>query len=188
MSLVVCVCGEYFSIIMGDSRMISLSDNEIVDENIQKVLQLNDNVAIGFTGDPIPTSLALQELDNYNVKFLTLERIKRIMINKLKEITPNDLGVKIIFTGKNKSGKYVIYVADSERNYEAELLFAPHGSIAYALAGRNEEVCRQVLERNLFNKRWTRREDLENSMAKCIKDVAQIDNSVNTNICKVVIK
>ena len=188
MSFVVCVCGEYFSTIMSDGRMVSLPNNKVVDENIPKVLKINNNVAIGFTGDPSPTVIALEELKKYNVELLTLERIKRIIINKIKELNINELGVKIIFTGRNKVGKFVIYVVDSKNNYECEPLYPINTSPAFAVCGRNDNKCQEIIKNNLYNKKWRTSDELEKSMMNCIIDAAKIDKTVNTNMFKVVIR
>lgn len=55
MSFAICVCGDHFSVIMTDGRMIRLADNSIKTETAMKAININKNVAIGVTGDPIPS-------------------------------------------------------------------------------------------------------------------------------------
>lgn len=73
MSFVLSVCGSNFSLMMGDSRMIRLNDNKIVDENFNKVISVRKDVCIGFTGDPIPMGIAYNELCMQDIDKLSIQ-------------------------------------------------------------------------------------------------------------------
>lgn len=103
MSIVLSVCGVNFSLMMSDGRKIRLNDMKVIDEYYPKIKRINSKVILGFTDDPIPTMNAMKELDNYNIELLTLERIKRIIMTNIKHEFINNLGVKLIFSGRNKS-------------------------------------------------------------------------------------
>ena len=105
MSIVISVCGVNFSLMMSDGRLVKINDMNsknltVVNEEFKKISRINRNVMIGFTGDPVPTINALNELNTYaNLESLSLEEIKEIVVNSLKKQQINFLGVKLITIG-----------------------------------------------------------------------------------------
>lgn len=123
MSFVLCVCGMDYSIMVGDSCMIAFDKNkaiQTVDENVRKVLRINENISIGYAGDPVAISAALQEFDSYDRGNLTLGQVKKIFVDKIKVLSTNKLGAKIIISGKNKYGKILMYVLDKKQECKIE--------------------------------------------------------------------
>ena len=188
MSFVLCVCGMNFSVMMSDGRMISLPNNDIVAENVSKVIKFNKNVAMAYTGDPIPTQIAIKTLEKYNVHNFSMEEIEKIIIEQLKMVDSNILGVKIIFTGKNKDGAFVIHNIDSDNNFTINIVYPRNEGITFSCAGNDSDLCNQVIQDNFSNVIINKSEQLEYLMEKCICDVAKFDKTVNTNIYKVVVK
>lgn len=175
---------------MSDGRVVHLPDKNSVDEDFSKVVKINKNVALGFTGDPIPVLEVLEDLrKNNSVELLSLDRVKEIIISKLKILAINELGVKLIFTGKNKNKKFVIYQYDSRNNFkENQPIIVENGMIGKAYSGQNAFICTNIVNKNLNYNSWKNIDDIERDMENCIKDVAKIDETVNTNIFKVRIK
>lgn len=188
MSFVICVCGVNFSVMMGDGRLIKYPERTIEDEYYPKVFKINKNVLIGTTGDPLPIDEAFGELRNYNVEYLTLEKIRKIFINKLKTLHTNSLGVKVIFSGKNRRGQFVISTVDSTNGFNFEDLYPNNTNLINAFSGNNNRLCTSIVDSNLSNKSFSCIEELEDAMEQCIINVASIDDTVNTNILKAVIK
>lgn len=188
MSFVICVCSMHFSVMMSDGRMIRLPDNAIVSENVSKVIKINNNVAMACTGDPIPIQVALNNLKEYNVNNMSMEEIEKAIIEQIKEIDSNILGIKLIFSGRDKDSNFIIHTTNSNDNFEINVTYPRSMGITYACAGNNDVFCNSVIQRNFANAKISTAEQLESLMARCIREVAQFDKTVNTNIYKVVIK
>ena len=86
MSFVLTVCGNNFSLTMGDGRLIRLKDKQVIDEKIQKVYKVKDGVCLGFAGNPVVAEIALNKMQQYNLKKLDPKKIKQLYIDKLKSI------------------------------------------------------------------------------------------------------
>ena len=188
MSFVICICGTNFSVMMSDGRMVKIPENTVVREDFPKVIKINNNVALAYTGDPVPTRIAIDKLSNYDIENLSLETIESIIIQQLKMLNLNILGVRLIFSGKDKENKFVIHVAFSNNNFEIDKIYPSIEGITYACSGNNEALCNSIIQRNFYNARISTAEQLEHLMSKCIYEVAEFDETVNTNIFKVVIK
>lgn len=179
----ICVCGVNFSLMMSDGRKIRLNDMKIVDEHCSKIKRINSKVILGFTGDPIPTMNAIKELENYNVELLTLERVKRIIINYIKSQSINNLGIKLLFSGRNKSNKFVSYVIDSSSNFqETAYIFDTGFAVNYALPHDCESNVNQICDKHIINTMpWNSIEELKMHMKECINEVSTLCYSVNNN-------
>lgn len=184
MSFLLSVCGYNFSLNMSDGRMKNLATNSIEDENFQKVHKVNNNVCIGFTGDPIGAGLMLDELRFYDLSKMTLERIKRISIEKLKTLTLNHLGVKVIFSGKNKSNHFVTYTIDSKNNFaEEKYVDIPQNGFAVVYSGTNEDILQGIVYKHIYaTSPWKSLDELRQHMIDCINEVSSVDDTVNNKI------
>lgn len=185
MSIVLSVCGTNFSLMMSDGRMIRLNDLNIADENFSKIRKVNENVIVGFTGDPIPMINALEELKSYKVEFLTLERIKGIIVRFLQAQKINNLGVKLIISGRNKSNKFVTYTIDTKNNFKEISYISDVGFITnYALPFHESDVnFKEICDKHISNTvPWNSLENLEIHMKECIKEISTLCYSVNDNI------
>lgn len=139
---------------------------------------------MGFTGDPIAATIALEELDNYQKDLLTLERIKRIIITKLKQTKINNLGVKIIFSGRNKSNEFVTYYIDSKNNFEEKKYNVMHNSftIVSALPSPEKDI-QEIVNKHIYNTSpWKSIDEIKLHMRECIVDISKISDAVNSNI------
>lgn len=191
MSFVLCVCTPTYSIMVGDSRMITFNKNgkyEVVEEDIQKVKQINKNISIGYTGDPIPSFIAINELDSYDKENLTLGQVKKILFNKIKALPINDLGVKLIISGKNKFGKMLMYTIDTNDNYKIEKFEPTIQNPAFSCVGRDYQIIKSILDKYISNTYpWDNIFQLKKYMIQCVQEVSYIDGTVNDNIKTVVI-
>ena len=180
MSFVLSVCGVGFSLIVGDKRMSRISTKEVVDDNVQKVFQINSNVSIGFTGDPISIKIVLDELNCYNKDVLTMEKINKIISQRLSEITTNELGIKLIITGKNRKNNFVIYVIDSKNNYSPSLYEPTNDRFAIAYAGSEAIFSTNIIEKFYEQLRECKTvEQIRDCMIGCVQNVSDVDNTVN---------
>lgn len=189
MSIVLSVCGTNFSLMMSDGRKISLKDMAIVDEYCPKIKRINSKVMIGFTGDPIPTMNAIKELNNYNVDLLTLENIKRIVTGYIKCQPINSLGIKLIFSGRNESNKFVTYIIDSKDNFnEIPYIFDQGFAVNYALPYNSDYNIESICDKYILGTMpWGNLENLKMYMRECIKEVSSLCYGVNDNIFEEII-
>lgn len=188
MSFVICVCGYDFSIMMADGRLVEYPNkNKIVAEKVIKVRQINKNVMVGFAGDPLPAENAVDELLGDNHQNLYVTEARELLVQKLETYTLNSLGVKMILSGKDSNGNFLIDIIDSKQNYKSTQFYPSLGGIACSYAGNNPELCKTIVHDNLENKSFLNLCELETAMKSCIKEVAEHDNTVNTNILKVMI-
>ena len=197
MSVVLSFCGPDFFIIAGDNRKTKISNgvSSVVDENCQKVLRLNQKVAVGFTGDANAAEAVQAELKMYNLENLTMERIVRIVSNKVKKInSTQSVRLNIIIGGKNKSNYYRAFQIDSATHYEPiEFIPSQNGtgraeykslhSFPYGYKEENETLKKFKLDSLGFSTT----EELANAMKDCIKYISTRDFSVNDKVTMVLI-
>lgn len=177
---------------MSDGRLVKINDMNsknltVVNEEFKKISRINRNVMIGFTGDPVPTINALNELNTYaNLESLSLEEIKEIVVNSLKKQQINFLGVKLIISGRNKSNIFVTYTLDSKNNFAEVpyiLSFPNAFAVNYALpnneGGKLEMICKRHIENT---QPWGTLDALKQHMRDCIKEISEVCPSVNSNV------
>lgn len=191
MSFVLCICNPTYSIMVGDSRMIAFNKDgefETVEEDVQKVQKINENILVGYTGDPIPILTAIKELDTYDRKTLTLGQVRKILFNTIKTLPLNDLGIKLIISGRNKYGKMLMYVIDTKNNYKVEKYEPDLQKPAFSCAGREQQIIKPILDKYIFNTYpWDNIYQLKDYMIKCVQEVSNNDETVNDNVKVVVI-
>lgn len=189
MSFVLSVRGGNFAIMMSDGRVNKSGDKRVAGEEFQKVFKLNEKVCLGITGDPVAVYYALNELHTYNLETTTMERMKRVLVNAVKEVPVNRLGVQIILSGSNKSNRYVTYCIDTKRDPE-EILYdsidCPGFSIVYS--GSELPQIQQIVDKHIpGGKVWESLGEIRDHMAACIKEIATIDDSVNDTVYDVMV-
>ncbi len=189
MSFVLCVCGSNFSLMMSDGRVTAFKENEnstkIICEDFKKIKRVNPNVIIGFTGDLFVGECIEKALYGYQLENLTMERIKRIIINKLKQNQSelNCLGAKIIISGINKSNIYTTYFVNSNLDFIETPYYVKDNYFAVVYACHNENIVKDIIQRNIYDTMpWKSIDILKRCMKQCIFDVAEIDNTVNKNV------
>lgn len=189
MSFVLSVRGGNFAIMMSDGRVSKSGDKRVAGEEFQKVFRLNDRVCLGITGDPVAVYYALNELHTYELERITMERMKRILVNAVKEVPVNRSGVQLILSGSNKSNRYVTYSVDTKRKPE-EILFdskdCPGFSVVYT--GSDLPQIQQIVDRHIpGGKVWESLGEIRDHMEACIKEIATVDETVNDTVYDVMV-
>lgn len=189
MSFVLSVRGGNFAIMMSDGRVSKSGDKRVAGEEFQKVFRLNDRVCLGITGDPVAVYYALNELHTYELERITMERMKRILVNAVKEVPVNRSGVQLILSGSNKSNRYVTYSVDTKREPE-EILFdskdCPGFSVVYT--GSELPQIQQIVDRHIpGGKVWESLGEIRDHMEACIKEIATVDETVNDTVYDVMV-
>ena len=189
MSFVLSVRGGNFAIMMSDGRVNKAGDKRVAGEEFQKAFKLNENVCLGIIGDPVAVYYALHELKSSDLSMMTMERMKRILMNAVREVPVNRQGIQIILSGSNKSRRYVTYSIDTTRDPE-EILFdskdCPGFSIVYT--GSNLPEIQQIVDKHIpGGKIWENMGEIRDHMAACIKEIAKVDDSVNSTVYDVMV-
>lgn len=189
MSVVINVCGDNFSMMISDGRVIQFDENgdtRIVLENYKKFKKVKDDVIVGFAGDPEPTLKAFDVLSKYDMDELSLIEIKNILVNTIQMQPINKLGVKLIVSGKNCFGKYVSYSIDSRQNFKEEF-FEPKGNM-YALiyavpqAENDTDDYAKIIDDAYKNHKYKTSNELIQNLGKGIYKISKLNKSVNNII------
>lgn len=193
MSLVICVCNTDYSVMVGDTRMIEFdaygNQIRIVNEDTRKVFKINADIAIGYTGDPIPAQIALQKLDTFRKDGINIEQAKNIIRESLMESPANELGVKIIISGKNIDGQMNLYVLDTKEGYEYNEYPPTQYSPSFACSAHDMRKATIILKKYINESIKQKSEyELVEHLKKCIIELSETDDSVNNNVQEVVIK
>ena len=189
MSFVISVRGGNFAIMMSDGRVNKSGDKRVAGEEFQKVFKLNEKVCLGITGDPVAVYYALHELKASDLSRMTLERMKRILMNAVREVPVNRQGIQIILSGSNKVNRYVTYSIDTRRDPE-EILYdskdCPGFNIVYT--GSELPQIQEIVDKHIpGGKVWENLGEIRDHMAACIKEIAAVDDSVNGNVYDVMV-
>lgn len=189
MSFVLSVRGGNFAIMMSDGRVNKAGDKRVAGEDFQKVFRLNDHVCLGITGDPVAVYYALNELHTYHVETMSMERMKRVLLQAVREIPVNRLGVQIILSGRGKSGRYVTYCIDTKRDPE-EILYDSQDCSGFGIvySGSDLPEIQQIVDRYIpGGKVWESLGEIRDHMEACIREIARIDDSVNHTVYDVMV-
>lgn len=184
MSFVLSVCGKEYAVMMSDGRVPKYVVNQEAHEDYPKVFQISDKVCVGVTGDPVASFYILKDLQEFDVSKLTLERMKRILTNALKEVPINMMGVKFVISGRNKSNKFTTYVVDSKKDfqeikYDATQMDQP----AVVYFGAQSEKIEEIVDNYIYKTLpWGNIEEAEQQMRACMLAVADVDENVNKKI------
>ena len=86
MSAILAVCGDAFCAMVSDGRYveepITGDKPHIISDELPKVRKVNRNVLVGFAGDTLAAVQIINALDQYDVRYLTLERSSRSCARK----------------------------------------------------------------------------------------------------------
>lgn len=184
MSFVLSVCSKEYSIMMSDGRVQKYVVNQEAHEDYPKVFQISDKVCVGVSGDPVASFYILKDLQEFDVNKLTLERMKRILTNALKEVPINMQGVKFVISGRNKSNKFMTYCVDSQKDFEETAYDAANleqPAVVY-FGGKSEQIAEIVDNYIVKTFPWGNVEEAEKQIRACMLAVAAVDDSVNDNI------
>ena len=116
MSFILCVCGNNFSIMLGDGQE-TVKNGELyipVRKDYKKVYSVNENVCIGLAGDTNIVEQIVSELHIY--KNSSIYEIKDSILKELKSKTFNDFGISCIISGKDCNNFKTYYYSNKKIN------------------------------------------------------------------------
>ena len=185
MSAILAVCGDGFCAMVSDGRFveepITGDKPHIISDELPKVRKVNRNVLVGFAGDTLAAVQIINALDQYDVRYLTLEKVVKILREKAAEVQVQPVGVRPIVGGRNRKGEFVMTMLGSADGYEPQTQAARPG--AYLIEGARphtdvapwleEEVKPQAAG-------WRSLDDVARTLDGCIAKMAKNDKSINT--------
>ena len=185
MSAILAVCGDAFCAMVSDGRYVEepITDDKphIISDELPKVRKVNRNVLVGFAGDTLAAVQIINALDQYDVRYLTLEKVVKILREKAAEVQVQPVGVRLIVGGRNRKGEFVMTMLGSADGYEPQTQAARPG--AYLIEGAcshtdvapwlEEEVKPQAAD-------WRSLDDVARTLDGCIAKMAKNDKSINT--------
>ena len=137
MSAILAVCGDSFCAMVSDGRFveepITNDTPKILSEDLPKVRKLNRNVLVGFAGDTLAAVQIINAVDEYNVQYLTLEKVVKILCEKGPTVTAQPVGVRLLVGGRNRKGQFVLTTFGTADNFKHETQPAREG--AYLIEG-----------------------------------------------------
>ncbi len=186
MSAILAVCGEAFCAMVSDGRMVEepVVDGKpkIITNDLPKLRKVNKNILVGFAGDTLAAVQIVNALDEYDTRYITLEKAVRVMAEKartLEEIKP--VGVRILVGGRGRKGGFLLTSMGSDNNFEPQTQPAREG--AYLIEGACSHTdIGPYLEGRVkpAAAQWKSLDDVAKTLDGCIALIAEQDKTVNT--------
>lgn len=193
MSAILAVCGEAFCAMVSDGRMVEepVVDGKpkIITNDLPKLRKVNKNILVGFAGDTLAAVQIVNALDEYDTRYITLEKAVRVMAEKartLEEIKP--VGVRILVGGRGRKGGFLLTSMGSDNGFEPQTQPAREG--AYLIEGACSHTdIGPYLEGRVkpAAAQWKSLDDVAKTLDGCIALIAEQDKTVNTTYYREII-
>ena len=186
MSAILAVCAENFCAMVSDGRMVEepVRDGKphIITEDLPKLRKINRNVVVGFAGDTLAAVQIVNAVDEYDPRYLTLEKTLRILRQKAQAVAVQPVGVRLLVGGRGRKGGFLLASLGSENGYEPQLQPARAGAYLIEGACSHTEIG-PYLERCVKPAAagWKNLDDVARTLDACIAAIAENDETVNTS-------
>ena len=80
--------------------------HKVIEEELPKLRKVNRNVCVGFAGDTLAAVQAVNALDEYNVQYLTFEKIVKVLCERMRQVHTLPLGVRFLVGGRGRKGGF----------------------------------------------------------------------------------
>lgn len=187
MSAILAVCGDAFCAMVSDGRMIEepvqAGEPRVLSEELPKVRKLNRNVLVGFAGDPLAAVQIVNAVDEYDLRYLTLEKTVKVLREKAAQVPCQPVGVRLLVGGRGRKGDFMLVSLGSAEQYEPQVQPAREGAYLIEGACSHTEVS-PYLEQYVKPQAaaWRSLDDIAHTLDGCIEALAEQDHSVNTKI------
>ena len=143
---------------------------------------MNRNVLVGFAGDTLAAVQIINALDQYDVRYLTLEKVVKILCEKAPAVTTQPVGVRLLVGGRNRKGQFVLTTFGTADNYQPDTQPARQGAYLIEGAASHTEIA-PWLEREVKPDapNWRSLDDVAHTLDACIAKMAEDDKSINTH-------
>lgn len=187
MSAILAVCGEQFCAMASDGRMVeepaALGKPHILTEELPKLRKVNRNVCVGFAGDTLAAVQAVNALDEYDVQYLTFEKIVKVLCGRMRQVHTLPLGVRFLVGGRGRKGNFQMATFSTEDGCQPEIRPAQPGAYLIEGACAHTEVA-PLLDEYLRAgaAHWRSLDDVATSMDNCLRAIAARDKTANDKI------
>lgn len=186
MSAILAVCGDSFCAMVSDGRFveepITNDTPKILSEDLPKVRKLNRNVLVGFAGDTLAAVQIINAVDEYNVQYLTLEKVVKILCEKGPTVTAQPVGVRLLVGGRNRKGQFVLTTFGTADNFKPETQPAREGAYLIEGACSHTEIAPWLAQEvQPVASTWRSLDDVAHTLDNCIAKMAETDKSINTH-------
>ena len=179
MSLILGYANKDNAMILSDGRA---GENGSYSEHFNKTMKINNNIIMGFAGYVEPLEFFINHLiqemgDDRENDYIDdfLELIEFLMDDKE---TQEKLRSAFLIIGRNTHGDMFTCNAGDVSNYKVEKHLVENVRIS-SIGGTIEgKIINEIFSKNIKNKAIP----IQDCMINTIKEVATLDNSVNTNI------
>lgn len=192
MSAILAVCGEAFCAMVSDGRMVQEpvvdAEPRIIAEDLPKLRKINKNFLVGFAGDTLAAVQIVNTLDEYDTRYLTLEKAVRVMAEKARTVSVLPVGVRLLVGGRGRKGDFLLTSLGSEDGYQPQVQQARPGAYLIEGACSHTEIG-PFLEQKVKPEAasWQNLDDIAKTLDGCIAAIAEKDRSVNTHYYREII-
>ena len=185
MSAILAVCGEAFCAMVSDGRMIEepVRDGKpkVSTDDLPKLRKVNKNVLVGFAGDTLAAVQIINALDEYDTRYLTLEKVVRVLTEKARTVELQPVGVRILVGGRGRKGGFLLTSLGSDQNFEPQTQPAREGAYLIEGACSHTDIGPYLEEKvKPAAAQWKSLDDVAKTLDGCIAAIAEVDKSVNT--------
>lgn len=190
MSVVVNVCDSNFTMMVSDNRLVKIDmagNIEPVSDHFKKIFRINENILIGFVGDALQCQNTMHEICKYNLRELTLDRIKDIVKEFLEKQKNeiNKLGVRVILSGRQSNGKFITYAYDSSDNF-SEVIYDPGDKmcLVYGVPKGLDKFCNygEIIDSAIRDNKFNSTSELVKIIGNAIYEISKLNPVVNNVI------
>lgn len=186
MSAILAVCSDAFCAMVSDGRMVEepVVDGKpkVITNDLPKLRKVNKNILVGFAGDTLAAVQIVNALDEYDTRYITLEKAVRVMTEKAHTLTDiKPVGVRILVGGRGRKGGFLLTSMGSDQNFEPQIQPAKEG--AYLIEGACSHTdIGPYLEGRVkpAAAQWKSLDDVAKTLDGCIAAIAENDKTVNT--------
>lgn len=185
MSAILAVCSEAFCAMVSDGRMVEEpivnGEPKVITNDLPKLRKVNKNILVGFAGDTMAAVQIINALDEYDTRYITLEKAVRVMAEKARTVEIQPVGVRILVGGRGRKGGFLLTSLGSDQNFEPQTQPAKEG--AYLIEGACSHTdIGPYLEGRVkpAAAQWKSLDDVAKTLDGCIAAIAENDKTVNT--------
>lgn len=185
MSAILAVCSEAFCAMVSDGRMVEEpivnGEPKVITNDLPKLRKVNKNILVGFAGDTMAAVQIINALDEYDTRYITLEKAVRVMAEKARTVEIQPVGVRILVGGRGRKGGFLLTSLGSDQDFEPQTQPAKEG--AYLIEGACSHTdIGPYLEGRVkpAAAQWKSLDDVAKTLDGCIAAIAENDKTVNT--------
>lgn len=186
MSAILAVCGENFCAMVSDGRMVEepvqAGKPKVITDDLPKLRKINQNVIVGFAGDVLAAVQIVNALDEYDLRYMTLEKAVRVMREKAATVPLQPVGVRLLVGGRGRKGGFLLTSLGSEQGFEPQTQAARPGAYLIEGACSHTDIgpfLEEKVKPDTAN--WKSLDDVARTLDACIAAIAEQDKTVNTS-------